>query len=236
MRRAGRRARPPATRARHRKRREQGLAQRPFGRGRRVPEVAQRQTVAVAPHHPRRACAPRGCADAAPLFAPRQTGPQPQRRTSRGGPGPRTGPATRARLCAPRPVLPQPADVASTSWGEGECLGRAFHRAPVRNIHSMPSPQERWGRGVAPPQGEAWRAGNTGAIFSPCSSVRSEVSLAISCLRTMANDTLKEQQNAREVMKLLLVCPSTRESPQGLLHIVGFLASDREGHLLLPRI
>ena len=34
-------------------------------------------------------------------------------------PGPRTGPATRARLCAPRPVFPQPADVASTSWGRG---------------------------------------------------------------------------------------------------------------------
>jgi hypothetical protein len=45
---------------------------------------------------------------------------------------------------------------------------------------------------------------STGAIFSHCSSVSSDISLALSCLLVMAYYPAKGEQNSREVMTPLL--------------------------------
>src|SRR5205085_12306279 len=83
--------------------------------------------------------------------------------------------------------------------GEGYGFGRSCQRAPVRTIHSIPAQQGRLGSGLGPPQGDAWGSGRTGAMFSHGSAVHAELSLAISCLRVMANDTRRGQQKARYV-------------------------------------
>jgi hypothetical protein len=75
--------------------------------------------------------------------------------------------------------------------GDGYRLGKSFQRAPVRNIHKMPSKQGRLAIGLGPPHGDACGSGSKGAIFSHCSSVSSEVSLAIFFLLSMAYYTSK---------------------------------------------
>jgi hypothetical protein len=63
--------------------------------------------------------------------------------------------------------------------GEGNRLGRSFHRAPLRNTQRMPSNTGRLGIGVRPPLGESFGSDNNGAIFAHCRSVNSDCSRAI---------------------------------------------------------
>jgi hypothetical protein len=81
----------------------------------------------------------------------------------------------------------------------------------VRKIHKIPSKQGRFWSGLGPPQGAAWGAGSQGAIVAHGSSVHADMSLAISFLLVMANYPLQGQQNAREVVKLLLVPKSVSQ-------------------------
>jgi hypothetical protein len=56
---------------------------------------------------------------------------------------------------------------------EGKCLGKSFHRAPLRRIHRTPSTQGRVGAGGRPPSGRFGRSGNRSEMRFHCSSVSS---------------------------------------------------------------
>jgi hypothetical protein len=92
---------------------------------------------------------------------------------------------------------------SSTSWSAQSCsrrqqvlaegypLGNAFHAAPYRNIHRMPSKQCRLSIGVCPPRAERIGSGNSRASFAHCSSVNIgsyDAAYALAIERTPFND------------------------------------------------
>jgi hypothetical protein len=167
------------------------LDQRHCGWGRRVQEVSQRPPWAVDSHHPLRAFAPLDFANAGtPVFAGATL---PAAKASDQTRWPWTSSWPRHARQAFRPI-----SCSSPSCrrrqpvrGEGYRLGQSFQRAPVRQIHRIPAKQGRAG-GVCPPHGEAWVSGSQGAIFSHCSSVSSEGSLALFYLLSITWHTSKE--------------------------------------------
>jgi len=56
---------------------------------------------------------------------------------------------------------------------EGKCLGRSFHRAPLRSIHRIPSTQPREAATGRPPLGPIGVSANRSEIKFHCSSVSS---------------------------------------------------------------
>jgi hypothetical protein len=150
-----------------------------FRRGRRVQEVSPRKTVAVDHHHPRRPRATCGLPDAGPpVFAGAKL---PSAKVSAQSSRPWAS-SWAKKACQPlrhTPWASQSRRRRPQVLGDGHCSGSSGHRAPVRKIPRRPSKPGRCGMGVGPPPGEAWSAGNQGAIFAHCASVSSDCFLAI---------------------------------------------------------
>jgi hypothetical protein len=148
--------RPSAPLTRHRHRLQRRLPQRHFGRGRRVQEVSHRHTVAVDHHHPLRAFAPLSFADTRPPFFAGAKLPSAQAADQSSWPRASSWPSNARQAFSHTSWASQARKRLQQVLGEGYCLGRSFQRAPVRKIHRIPATQGRLGRGVGPPQGEAW--------------------------------------------------------------------------------
>jgi hypothetical protein len=175
----------------HRNRLQGRLQQLHFGGGRRCQEVSHRNTVAVDHHHPLRAFAPLGCADAGPPFLAGAKLPSAQASDQSSCPWLSSWPRKVRQALRQMSCSSHSRRRRQHVLGDGYRVGRSFQRAPVRNIHKMPSKHGRLGIGFGPPQGEALGSGNKGAIFSHCASVSSEVSRAIFYLLSMADYTSK---------------------------------------------
>ena len=150
-----------------------------FRRGRRVQVVSQRNTLAVDHHHPLRALAPFGWADAiAPFLAGAKL------------------PSTNASLQSNCPLWSSSARNALHTSSQTSCsshvlsrrqqvegleyiLGRSAQGAPVRSIHKMPSNTLRLSAQGLPPRLDFLGFGSNGSIFSHCSCVSFHLSLAI---------------------------------------------------------
>jgi hypothetical protein len=147
--------------------------------------------VAVDHHHPLRAFAPLGFADAGPPFFAGAKLPSAKASDQSSWPWLSSWPRKARQALSQRSWSSQSRRRRQHVLGDGYCWGRSFQRAPLRSIHKMPSKQGRCGIGFGPPQGDALGSGKKGAIFSHCSSVSSEVSLAICCLLLMTDYTSK---------------------------------------------
>jgi hypothetical protein len=151
-----------------------GFQQGHLGRGRRVQEVSQRNTLAVDHHHPLRAFPPLGLADLrAPFFAGAKL-PSAKASAQLSWPWASSWARKARQALSQTSCSSQSRRRRQQVLGEGYCGGKSFHRAPVRNIHKIPSKQGRLGMGLGPPRGDGLGSGNKGAIFSHCSSVSSE--------------------------------------------------------------
>jgi hypothetical protein len=153
--------------------------------------------VAVDHPHPLRAVAPVGLADTGPPVCAGAKLPSAQASDQSRGPRASSWPRKARQTCNQMSCASPARRRRPQVLGDGDCVGRSFQRAPVRNIHSIPAKQGRLGLGVGPPHGEPWGAGSKGAMFSHCSSVRSDLSLALSFLLVRAYSTSQEEQNSR---------------------------------------
>jgi hypothetical protein len=189
----------PTATSGHSNRLQSRLDQLHLGWGRRCQEVSQRNTFAVDHHHPLRAFAPLRFPDTAPPFF--AGAKLPSAKASDQSSWPRLSSCSRKarQALSQMSCSSQSRKRRQQVLGDGYRVGRSFQRAPVRKIHKIPSKQGRFGIGFGPPQGDAFGAGNKGAIFSHCSSVSSEVSLAIFCLLSMADYTSKFSRTQDEL-------------------------------------
>jgi hypothetical protein len=149
------------------------------GRGRRVPEVSQRDTSAVDHHPPLRPLATCGPPDPGPpVFAGAQL---PSARASAHSRWPWASSwANKARQALSRTSgSSQPRTRRQQVRGDGKRAGRSCHRAPDRKRHRRPSKTGRFEMGCGPPRGEAVSSGNKGAIFSRWASVSAGCARAI---------------------------------------------------------
>jgi hypothetical protein len=73
--------------------------------------------------------------------------------------------------------------------GEGNSLGRSFHRAPDFRTQRIPSKHRRSSADGRPPRAERFRAGKCGLIFSHIASVNNCSRNAIERLLSMADIT-----------------------------------------------
>jgi hypothetical protein len=167
-------ARPPWARAGHGHGVQGGFQQGHLGGGRRFQEVSQRNTLAVDHHHPRRTFPPRGLADLRPPCFAGATRPSAKASAQASWPWASSWARKARQALSQMPCASQSRRRRQQVLGDGYGGGTSFHRAPVRNIHKMPSKQGRFGVGVGPPRGDGLGSGNKGAILSHCSSVSSE--------------------------------------------------------------
>lgn len=154
------------------------LDQRDFvGRGR-VEVNSQRNSLAVAHHHPLRTLAAFGFSDArAPFFAGAK---EPSAKVSSQS----RRPAASSSPRNVRQILSQRS--ASSHWHkrrqqvleDGKSFGKSCHRAPLRSTQRMPSKQSRLSAGGRPPRRERLGLGRSGRIFSHCASVSSLLVMA----------------------------------------------------------
>jgi hypothetical protein len=142
-----------------------------FRRGRRVKVVSQRNTRPVDHHHPLRALAPLGFSDsAAPFFAGAKL---PSRKASlqfncwRSFNSPRKA----RQISSQTSCSSQSRSRRQQVEGDGNSSGKSCQRAPLRNIHKMPSSTLRSFAGGRPPRGRGDRRGSKGRIFSHWASV-----------------------------------------------------------------
>jgi hypothetical protein len=136
-----------------------------------VKVVSQRKTRAVDHHHPLRSLAPLGLADpGAPFFAGAKL---PSRKASlqliwcRSLSSPRKV----RQIFSQTSCSSQSRNLRQQVEGEGNSSGKSCQRAPLRNIHKMPSSTLRSGAGGRPPRGRDGRRGSNGRIFSHWASV-----------------------------------------------------------------
>jgi hypothetical protein len=155
-----------------------GLQPHHFSRGRRVQEVSQRNTLSVDHHHSLRPLAAFRLPDArSPFFAGAKL-PSANASAQSSWPG-ASSRTKKARQALSHTPYSSQSRSRQQVLGDGTRSGRSFHRAPVRNIHRMPSNTGRFGIGFGSTRGDALSAGNNGAIFVHCKSVSSDCSLAI---------------------------------------------------------
>jgi hypothetical protein len=160
--------------------------ERDFRRGRRVQVVSQRNTLAVDHHHPLRAFAPFGFADAcAPFLAGAKL---PSAKASDQSSWPRSSSSARnARQAASHtPCSSQSFKRRQHVEGLGYRWGKSAQGAPVRRIHSIPSNTWRLSAQGRPPFRDLGTCGNRASSFSHWWSVNFRRSLAIETLLSMA--------------------------------------------------
>jgi hypothetical protein len=138
-----------------------------------VKVVSQRKTLAVDHHHPLRPLTPLGFADSrAPFLAGAKL---PSRNASlHCNCGRSFNSARKARQTASQtPCSSQRCSRRQQVDGEGNSSGKSCHRAPLRNIHKIPSSTGRSSLGGRPPRGRGRGRGSKGWIFSHCASLNS---------------------------------------------------------------
>ena len=164
---------PAATSPGHVDRSERLFRQPDLVRGSRVKLHSQRNTLAVAPHHPLRALAPLGFSDfRAPFFAGAKL---PSRNDSLQFSCSRWfSSAKNARqMVSQTPCSSQSRSLRQQVAGEGNSSGKSCQRAPLRRIHRIPSRTLRSFARGRPPRRDLRSFGSKGAIFSHWASVNS---------------------------------------------------------------
>jgi hypothetical protein len=165
------------------------LQQGHCGRGRRVQEGSQRNTLAVDHHHPLRALAACRLPDASPPVFAGAKRPSANASDQSSWPCASSWARKARQALSHTPCSPQSRRRRQQVRGEGNRSGASCHRAPVRKPQRLPSNTGRFGRGLGPPRGEALGSGNNGAIFAHCASVSAECSLARHGTPVMAYDS-----------------------------------------------
>jgi hypothetical protein len=153
--------------------------QRRFVRARRVQVVSQRNTFAVDHHHPLRALAPAGLADAfAPFFAGAKL---PSINASDQSSCPFSSSSARNARQAFSHIScsSQSLSLRQHVEGLGYLFGRSAQGAPVLNTQRIPSKTLRLSAQGLPPLFDFLGFGNNGSIFFHCSFVNFHLSLAI---------------------------------------------------------
>jgi len=150
-----------------------------FRGGRRVQVVSQRNTFAVDHHHPLRAFAPFGWADAfAPFFAGAKL---PSTNASDQSSWPFASSLARNARHASSHTSCCSHSLSRRQQveGLGYCFGKSDHGAPVRSIQRMPSKTLRLSAQGLPPRLDFLGFGSNASIFPHCSCVSFHRSLAI---------------------------------------------------------
>jgi len=153
--------------------------QRDFRRGRTVQVVSKRNTFAVDHHHPLRALAPFGWADAlAPFFAGAKL---PSANASDQSICPLASSWARNARHASSQTSCSSHDLSRRQQveGLGYCFGRSAHGAPVRSTQSIPSKTFRLSAQGLPPCRDFLGLGSNGSIICHCVCVSFHRSLAI---------------------------------------------------------
>ena len=158
---------PPPASARHAHRRQRTRQQFHFRRRSRLQELSQRNTLAVDHHHPLRALAPLGFADArAPFFAGAKL---PSTKLSRQSSCPRASSSARSCRHTSRQT-PWPSHNCNRRQqvlGLGYSGGKSRQRAPVLSPKRIPSSTRRLSAHGRPRPSDC---GSKGSIFFHCSS------------------------------------------------------------------
>lgn len=150
-----------------------------FRWGRTVQVVSQRNTLAVDHHHPLRAFAPFGWADAlAPFFAGAKL---PSANASDQSIWPLTSSSARNARQASSQTSCCSHNLSRRQQveGLGYCFGKSAHGAPVRSTQRIPSNTLRLSAHGLPPRFDFFGFGSNGSIFSHCVCVSFHRSLAI---------------------------------------------------------
>jgi hypothetical protein len=150
-----------------------------FRRGRTVQVVSQRNTLAVDHHHPLRALAPFGWADAlTPFFAGAKL---PSANASDQSIWPLASSSARNARQASSQTSCCSHNLSRRQQVEelGYCLGKSAQGAPVRRTQSIPSKTLRLSAQGLPPRLFFLTFGSNGSIFSHCSCVSFHRSLVI---------------------------------------------------------
>jgi hypothetical protein len=141
--------------------------------------VSQRNTLAVDHHHPLRALAPFGWADAfAPFFAGAKL---PSANASDQSIWPFASSSARnaRQVSSQTSCSSHNLNRRQQVEGLGYCFGKSAQGAPVRSIQSIPSKTLRLSAQGLPPRPDFWVLGSNGSIFSHCACVSFHRSLAI---------------------------------------------------------
>jgi len=150
-----------------------------FRGGRRVQVVSQRNTLAVDHHHPLRALAPFGWADAfAPFFAGAKL-PSTNASDQSSWPFASSSARNARQVSSHTSCSSHSFSLRQQVEGLGYILGRSAQGAPVRSIHKMPSKTLRLSAQGRPPRLDFLSFGSNGSIFSHCDCVNFHLSLAI---------------------------------------------------------
>jgi hypothetical protein len=140
---------------------------------------SQRKTLAVSHHHPLCTIATFGFTHAEPPFFAGAKLPSAKISAQQSWPS-SSNSASKARHALNQiPCSSHSCNRRQHVVGEGYSSGRSFQRAPLRRTHKIPSNTGRLSRRVRPPLDDRFGFGNSGSIFTHCSSVSSVLSLAI---------------------------------------------------------
>ncbi len=151
----------------------QSIFRQSYFRGRcRGNGASQRNTLAVDHHHPLRALAPLGFPDSgAPFFAGAKLASMKASSQSR-APSASSCDRKVRQIFSHRSCSAQRFKRRQQVEGLGYRWGRSCQRAPVRNIHRIPSKTSRLGADGRPPLEPGFSDGSNGAILAHCASVR----------------------------------------------------------------
>ena len=147
------------------------LDQLHFRRGRRVQVVSQRNALAVDHHHPLRALAPAGFADAEPPFLAGAKLPSMKASDQSNWPFSSSSARNALQALSQTPCSSQSFSRRQHVEGLGYFLGKSAHGAPVRRIHRIPSKTIRFSTQGRPPRFDLGGCGNSDSIFFHCVSV-----------------------------------------------------------------
>jgi hypothetical protein len=171
--------RPTAAFARYSNAFDRSFQERYFRRGRTVQVVSQRNTLAVDHHHPLRALAPLGLADAvAPFFAGAKL-PSINDSDQSNWPFSSNSARKARQMVSHTSCSSQSRSRLQHVDGLGYSLGKSAHGVPVRRIHRMPSRTFRVSAQGRPPFLDFLGFGSKGSIFFHCLSVSFQRSFAI---------------------------------------------------------
>jgi hypothetical protein len=158
---------------------DRSFQERHFRRGRTVQVVSQRNTLAVDHHHPLRALAPLGLADAvAPFFAGAKL-PSINASDQSNWPFSSNSARKARQMVSHTSCSSQSRSRLQHVDGLGYSLGKSAHGAPVRSTHRMPSKTLRLSAQGRPPLLDFAGFGSKGSIFFHCLSVSFQRSFAI---------------------------------------------------------
>src|SRR5271157_498893 len=140
-------------------------------RGSRVKVVSQRKTLAVDHHHPLRPLAPLGFADGGAPFLAGAKLPSIKDSLHFNCWRSFNSPRKARQISSHTSCSAQSRSLRQQVEGAGNSSGKSCQRAPLRNIHKMPSSTLRSLAGGRPPRGRGGRLGSKGRIFSHWASV-----------------------------------------------------------------